>query len=128
MEDCNEILRIHKRQAIEVLKHILNALHEERYDDIKNYVDEIQYKDNQYIIELIEDRAYDTVDEYGVPCSFDPQYKYSQIEFYPYHDGSGFGLEYDLTTDSERMYLSLQLEFIYTKEGLKSVFQTIDPQ
>ena len=128
MKEHNEILEAYKKQAIRVLKDVLNTLHEERYDDIKNCVDEMQYEDNEYIIELIEDRAYDSVDEYGVPCHFNPQYEYSQIELYPYDDGSGFALEYALTTSSELMDLVLQLEFIYTDEGLKSIFQAIDPQ
>ena len=43
-------------------------------------------------------------------------------------DGSGFKLDYDLTTDSELMDLSLQLEFLYADKGLKSIFITVDPQ
>lgn len=76
--------------------------------------------------ELVESRAYDSVDEYGVPCDFNPPYEYSQIAFYDYTDGSGFRLEYDLTTDCELMDLSLQMEFIYTENGLKRRFLTVD--
>lgn len=84
--------------------------------------------DEETIKYLIESRAFDSVDEYGVECKFKPNYKYSQSEFYRYDDGSGFRLEYDLTANSQLIYLSLQLEFIYTKCGIKSRFLTIDPQ
>lgn len=66
--------------------------------------------------------------EYGAPCDFDPSYEYSQLNIYMSDDGSGFKLDYDLTTDSELMDLSLQLEFLYADKGLKSIFITVDPQ
>ena len=118
----------YREAAIEVLKNILTAMHEKRYGDISKYVDEFRYDNNEAVFEFVEERASDAVDEYGVPCDFDPPYEYSQLNIYMSDDGSGFKLDYDLTTDSELMDLSLQLEFLYADKGLKSIFITVDPQ
>ena len=118
----------YREAAIEVLKNILTAMHEKRYGDISKYVDEFRYDNNEAVFELVEDRASDAVDGYGAPCNFDPPYEYSQLNIYMSDDGSGFKLDYDLTTGSELMDLSLQLEFLYTDKGLKSIFITVDPQ
>lgn len=126
--DNTKIPDEYKEQAIEVLKNILMALHEKRYTDILNYVDEVTYELDEFIIEMVEERAFDSVDEYGAPCNFKPAYEYHQMNFYPYKDNRGFALEYDLSTDSELMDLCLQLEFLYIDNGLKKVFITIDPQ
>lgn len=118
----------YREAAIEVLKNILTAMHEKRYGDISKYVDEFRYDNNEAVFEFVEERASDAVDEYGVPCDFDPPYEYSQMNIYMSDDSSGFKLDYDLTTDSGLMGLSLQLEFLYTDKGLKSIFITVDPQ
>ena len=40
---------------------------------------------------------------------------------------SGFAVDYQMTSDSELVDLTLQLEFLYTKSGLEIVFVGIDP-
>ena len=48
--------------------------------------------------------------------------------FFEYKDGSGFAVDYELTSGGELVYLTLQLEFLYENGGLKAIFRTIDPQ
>jgi len=40
---------------------------------------------------------------------------------------SGFAVDYQMTSDSELVDLTLQLEFLYIKSGLEIVFVGIDP-
>lgn len=116
----------YKEEATSVLEKVLSAMHKKNYCKVLGFFDDTEYNDMDEIQELVESRAYDSVDEYGTPCDFNPSYEYSQLEFYDYTDGSGFRLEYDLTTDCELMDLSLQMEFIYTENGLKKRFLTVD--
>ena len=126
MERKKEDDRRNKAFATDVLVKVLLAMHEKRYSDIPVLFDDIEWNDMSEVQELVESRTFDSVDEYGAPCDFNPPYQYSQLEFYDYNDDSGFRLEYDLTTGSELMYLSLQLEFIYTDKGIKKRFLTVD--
>lgn len=123
----------HKEQAIEVVKNICHVLHEKRYEDLPACVDKMEWDNTEEIREYIqgtlEMNDFDVFDEYGVPCSFKPQYEYHhEIMFFEYKDGSGFAADYELTSGGELTYLTLQLEFLYENSGLKSIFHTIDPQ
>ncbi len=123
----------HKEQAIQVVKSICHVLHEKRYEDLPSCVDKMEWDDTEVIRECIqgtlEMNDFDVFDEYGVSCNFKPQYEYHhEIMFFEYKDGSGFAVDYELTSGGELVYLTLQLEFLYENGGLKSVFRTIDPQ
>lgn len=123
----------HKEQAIEAVKNICHVLHEKRYEDLPSCVDEMEWDNTDEIRECIqgtlEMNDFDVFDEYGVPCNFKPQYEYHhEVTFFEYKDGSGFAVDYDLTSGGELVYLTLQLEFLYENGGLKSIFRTIDPQ
>lgn len=122
-----------KEKSLEILKSILKALHEKRYADVINYVDESEIDNLEEFLsgpiqETLDINNYNTIDEYGVECNFHPQYEYSQIMIERYNDNGDFYLEYDLTSDGEKIDLALQLDFKHTENGLKCIFENIDPQ
>ena len=123
----------HQALAVETLKAILHALHEKRYQDLPACVDEMEWSDPEEIRECIQGtlelNGFDAFDEYGVPCTFRPQYEYRhEAEFFEYSDGSGFAVDYALTSGGEPTDLCLQLKFLCRDGALKRVFHTIDPQ
>ena len=123
----------HRELAIETVKNILHVLHEKRYEDLPSCVDIMEWNDTEEIRECIqgtlEMNNFDAVDEYGVPCSFQPQYEYHhEVQLYEYSNGSGFAADYELTSGGELTYLCLQLKFLCRDGGLKRIFHTIDPQ
>ncbi len=123
----------HKELAIQTVKGILHALHEKRYEDLPSCVDEMEWDDTEQIRACIQGtldiNGFDAFDEYGVPCTFKPQYEYHhEVMFCEYKDGSGFAADYELTSGGDLTYLTLQLEFLYENGGLKRIFHTIDPE
>ena len=123
----------HRELAIETVKNILHVLHEKRYEDLPSCVDIMEWNDTEEIRECIqgtlEMNNFDAFDEYGVPCSFQPQYEYHhEVQLYEYSNGSGFAADYELTSAGELTYLCLQLKFLCRDGGLKRIFHTIDPQ
>ena len=126
----NEINK--EEKAIEVVTQILKAIHSKEYGKIMDYVDESENGDLTTLFECVEstllENGFDAIDEYGTPCNFHPQYEYSQLSLYEYDDNTGFTVDYDMTSNSELVDLTLQLEFLYTDSGLKTIFLGIDPQ
>lgn len=126
----NEINK--EEKAIEVITKILEAFHSKEYEKIMNYVDESKEGDLASLFECVEstlsENNFGTIDEYGTPCNFHPQYEYSQLSLYEYNDNTGFTVDYDMTSNSELVYLTLQLKFLYTDNGLKIIFLGIEPQ
>lgn len=123
----------HRELAIETVKNILHVLHEKRYEDLPSCVDVMEWNDTEEIRECIqgtlEMNNFDAFDEYGVPCSFQPQCEYHhEVQLYEYSNGSGFAADYELTSGGELTYLCLQLKFLCRDGGLKRIFHTIDPQ
>lgn len=121
----------YRQRVTSIISSILDAMHNERYENIVDVVDESEVSDMNEVYEFVrgtlEMNGFSTIDKYGVPCNFHPQYEYSQMNFYEYDDGSGFVVDYDLTSESELVDLVLQLKFLYTDNGLKSIFCTVDP-
>ena len=62
------------------------------------------------------------IDEYGVECNFHPNYEYSQLQVYEFNDQTGFVVEYQMTSDSELVDLTLQLEFLIPRGWLQINF------
>ena len=119
-----------REKVIGVITNILKDIHLKNYEDIKNYVDESEIDDlNEffgYVEKTLELNDFDTIDEYGEACNFHPPYEYSQLEIYDYNDHSGFAVDYEMTSNSELVDMTLQLEFLYTKDGYKVRFLNID--
>lgn len=124
----------HREQAIQVVKNILHVLHEMRYEDLPQCVDEMEWSDTAEIRECIQGTLelndLEAFDEYDVPSRFHPQYEYHQLDFYERGPRDSFEVDYDLTADGgEPADLCLQLGFVPREDGtLKSVFRTIDPR
>lgn len=120
-----------KEKVIDVITNILKAIHLKKYEDIMNYVDESEIDDlNEffgYVEKSLELNDFDTIDEYGAECHFNPPYEYSQLEIYDYDDQTGFAVDYDLTSNSERVDMVLQVEFLYTDNGYTVRFLNVDP-
>ena len=119
-----------KEKVIDVITNILKAIHLKKYEDIMNYVDESEIDDlNEffgYVEKTLELNDFDTIDEYGVECNFHPPYEYSQLEIYDYDNHTGFAVDYDLTSNSELVYMMLQVEFLYSDNGYTVRFLNVD--
>lgn len=89
-----------KENAIKVIEKVLRSIHNEEYKSIVSYVDKTEIEDMDSLFHFVQGtlelNGYDSIDEYGVPCNFHPEYKYSQMSFYEYDDNSGFAVDYDL--------------------------------
>lgn len=122
-----------RKVALETLSAILHALHVKRFQDVSLYVDKSEVDNieeflSEYVKGTLELNDYNSIDEYGVACSFRPSYEYSQISIDEYNDKTGFLLDYEMTSGGELVDLVLQLKFIYTNNGLQRIFHNIDPQ
>lgn len=109
-----------KKVAEPIVKAVVDCIAEKRYTDIEKYAhfDTISLPD---LIEAIESymeyNELPYIDKCDVPCNFKPHSEYCQFQCYIYKDGSGFKVDYDLTTDKELNDLTLQMGFMYTKSG-----------
>ena len=115
-----------EEKVIEVLKKILRAIHQNNYRDIIDCVDGSEVNDVKELLEYIDEslqlKDFDKIDEYGVECNFHPNYEYSQLQVYEFNDQTGFVVEYAMTSDSELVDLTLQLEFFIQWGWLQSNF------
>ena len=120
-----------EEKVIEVLKKILRAIHQNNYRDIMDCVDGSEVDDVRGFLEYIYDSLqlnnFDKIDEFGVECKFHPNYEYSQLQVYEFNDQTGFAVEYQMTSDSELVDLTLQLEFLYQEDGYKITSIDVDP-
>ena len=120
-----------EEKVIEVLKKILRAIHLNSYSEIMDCVDGSEVDDVRGFLEYIYDSLqlnnFDKIDEFGVECKFHPNYEYSQLQVYEFNDQTGFAVEYQMTSDSELVDLTLQLEFLYQEDGYKITSIDVDP-
>ncbi len=116
----------HEKYAIEILTKVLKALHSKNYKKIIKIVDKSEIDDLEDFLKLaLQLGFFKRIDKYGKPCNFKPKYEYKQLTIDEYDDGSGFFLDYDMTTNSELSDYSLQLKFLYSDNGLISIFENI---
>ena len=120
-----------EEKVIEVLKKILRAIRLNNYSEIIDCVDGSEVDDVRELLEYIDDSLQlndcDKIDEYGVECNFHPNYEYFQLQVYEFNDQTGFAVEYQMTSDSELVDLTLQLEFLYQEDGYKITSIDVDP-
>lgn len=133
LDDNGELRPQYREQAIAVLEKILKAFHNKEFSNVRAIVDESEIDDlEDFLAEFmqgtLELNDFETIDEYGAECSFKPQYEYSQLSIELYNNKSGFYLEYDMTSNGELVDMVLQLKFIFTENGLKIIFENVDPQ
>lgn len=121
-----------KEKVIEVITNILAAFHKKEYSKVMEYVDESEIDDLPSLFECIDEtlkeNGFNAIDEYGVPCNFHPKYEYSQLSVYEYADHSGFTVDYEMTSNSELVDLTLQLKFLYTNSGFHIILLNVEPQ
>ena len=120
-----------EEKVIEVLKKILRAIHLNNYSEIMDCVDGSEVDDVRELLEYIHDSLqlndFDKIDEYGVECNFHPNYEYSQLQVYEFNDQTGFAVEYQMTSNSELVDLTLKLEFLYQEDGYNITSIDVDP-
>lgn len=118
-----------EQKAIEILKQVVDALAEERYDDIPKLAelgDGLQEPLGDFLAEVYRMWGWERIPpidhwtEERVTSPTNPCYQ--QLNFFHFNNGSGFAVDYDLTSDGERNDLTLQMEFFYEGEGLRAVF------
>ena len=111
-----------------IVKEVVNCMADGRYDLIPNYAG---FQDESITIDdfkewaegYLEDNELSHYDKYGVPNNFQPNYDkslYHQFSVYLYNNGTGFEVDYDLTTDSEINDLTLIMEFLFIDNGVKA--------
>lgn len=115
-----------EQKAIEILKQVVDAISERRYGDIPSLA-YTGWWTGQRLEKIIEDflqaSSLSGMDRWDVTQGTpSPNPKYQQLNFYHFNNGSGFHVDYDLTTDGELNDLTLQMEFLYEGEGLRPVF------
>ncbi len=115
-----------KQLAEPVVKAIVNCMADGTYQNILDYA-ELTKNDS---VELFQEFAEGYLrinhlkyfDSYDVPCSFHVHYRdgseYQQFQVYLWKDGSGFSVDYDLTTDGRPNDLTLQMNFWFEKSGM----------
>lgn len=133
LDSNGELKAEYREQAVAVLEKILKAFHNKNFSEVQAIVDESEIDDlEDFLAEFmqgtLELNDFDAIDEYGAECNFKPQYEYSQLSIELYNDNSGFYLEYDMTSNGELVDMVLQLKFIFTENGLKIIFENVDPQ
>ncbi|GFZ30404.1 hypothetical protein CSC2_09300 [Clostridium zeae] len=113
-------------------REIVDAIADSNYTTVFEKVDEANDWNATLLSDAIEhfkeDNDLQKIDKYDVPCTFNPKYsdgsKYMQEDIYIYNDNSGFGYEYQLTTDGEPNDLILSLQFLFEGEYLKVIFES----
>lgn len=117
-----------EQRATEILKQVVDALAEERCDDIPKLAqlgDGIQEPLSDYVTGVFQMWGWEQIppidhwSEEWVTLPTNPCY--TQLNFYHYDNGSGFHVDYELARGGELSDMTLQMEFFYEGEGLRPV-------
>lgn len=109
-----------EKLAEPIVKEIVNCIAEKRYIEIEKYAQFESISLSGFIDEIegfLELNELPYIDKFDVPCTFKPQYEYHQLSCITYSNGSGFHVDYGLTTDGELNDLTLQMKFLFTESG-----------
>ena len=104
--------------AVDCLKAALALIHEQRYKELNTVVDEIHYDKLDEVLEFIEESI--------CPYVIDDFYSEAEYHLYEMSDGTGFCLDYPLTSCGVKISGTLFLVFEYTDNGLVKIIHTID--
>lgn len=109
------------KKAIEpAVRAVVDCIAQRRYADMPAYavLEQLSAADLEEMIDgYLALNQLTHIDAYGAVCHFKPRYEYRQMRCIPYKDGSGFHVDYDLTTDGELNDLTLQMEFLWNEAG-----------
>ena len=115
-----------EQKAIEILKQVVDALAEKRYEDIPKLAEMEHWTPEMlrdHVAEHLQLCGLSRMDGWTEERAASPTNpRYQQLNFYHFNNGSGLAADYDLTSDGERNDLTLQMEFLYEGEGLRAVF------
>ena len=118
-----------EQKAIEILKQVVDALAEKRYEDIPKLVEleeHIQEPLEEFVAEVYQMWGWEEIPpidpwtEERVAIPTNPCYQ--QLNFFHFNNGSGFAVDYELARGGELSDMTLQMEFFYEGEGLRPVF------
>lgn len=107
-----------EKKAETIIKKVVDLLSEKRYEDVASAV-EINSLTGKELREQVEGylklNGLSHIDGYDIECKPSPNPAYKQLNFYYYNNGSGFHVDYDLSTNAELNDLTLQMEFLYSQ-------------
>ena len=113
------------QKAIEILKQVVDALAEKRYEDIPKLAEMEHWTPEMlrdHVAEHLQLCGLSRMDGWTEERAASPTNpRYQQLNFYHFNNGSGLAADYDLTSDGERNDLTLQMEFLYEGGGLRPV-------
>lgn len=114
-----------EQKAIEILKQVVDALAEKRYEDIPKLAEMEHWTPGMlrdHVAEHLQLCGLSRMDGWTEERAASPTNpRYQQLNFYHFNNGSGLAVDYDLTSDGERNDLTLQMEFLYEGGGLRPV-------
>ncbi len=114
-----------EQKAIEILKQVVDALAEKRYEDIPKLAEMEHWTPEMlrdHVAEHLQLCGLSRMDGWTEERAASPTNpRYQQLNFYHFNNGSGLAADYDLTSDGERNDLTLQMEFLYEGGGLRPV-------
>ncbi len=114
-----------EQKAIEILKQVVDALAEKRYEDIPKLAEMEHWTPEMlrdHVAEHLQLCGLSRMDGWTEERAASPTNpRYQQLNFYHFNNGSGLAVDYDLTSDGERNDLTLQMEFLYEGGGLRPV-------
>lgn len=115
-----------EQKAIEILKQVVDALAEKRYEDIPELAEMKHWTPGMlrdHMAEHLQLCGLSRMDGWTEERAASPTNPcYQQLNFYHFNNGSGLAVDYDLTSDGKLNDLTLQMEFFYEGEGLRAFF------
>lgn len=103
-----------------VVREVVNCIADRRYGDIPGY-SQLGTLTPSLIEKMVEEylafNSYPCIDRFEIPCSFSPLNGYRRLSCIAYKDGSGFHVDYDLTTNGELNDLTLQMDFRFSQDN-----------
>lgn len=112
-----------QEQFISFVEHALSILAEENYTSFLSLFDSSRLAEQDLILALKyldESRSTIKVDN---PTQIKNEHQI--VDLHSYNDGSGYWMDYDLTTDGELNDLTIQIEFLKQKEGYSVVLDDL---
>ncbi|MBR2402010.1 MAG: hypothetical protein IKB01_04450 [Lachnospiraceae bacterium] len=112
-----------QEQFIAFAEHALSILAEENYASFLTLFDSSRLAEQDIILALKyldESRSAIKVDN---PAQLKRENQ--GVDIYRYNDGSGYGMDYDLTTDGASNDLTIQIDFLKQEEGYLVVLEDL---
>lgn len=106
-----------------LVKKVVDLFADKKYKDAaklsKDFLDGDELKEE--IEGFLEVNELSGIDHFGTECNYHPDFDYNQLSCYIEEDGSGFHVDYDLTTDGELNDLTLQMDIVFTKKNTAEI-------